>query len=73
MLMSMMCVYVCACYAINHLFLEVSPAGWQETFWSPASQLKVSCQPATGILIRKWHFHGIMTLSYNCFKCVKFF
>ena len=44
------------------------PAGWQETFWSPASRLalalkspasrlagdlKVSCQPAMGILINK--------------------
>ena len=33
MLMSMMCVYVCACYAINHLFLEVSPASWQAGFF----------------------------------------
>ena len=44
------------------------PAGWQQTFWSPASRLslalkspasrlaadlKVSGQPATGILINK--------------------
>ena len=54
------------------LYLEGSvscqPAG-RRPFWSPASRLvgdlKVSCQPVTGILIRKWCLHGIVTLSYN--------
>ena len=41
---------------INSFLVSCQPAG---------RRLKVSCQPATGILIRKWHFYGIMTLSYN--------
>ena len=45
--------------SLTNILLEVSPAS------RLVGDLKVSCQPVTGILIRKWRLHGIVTLSYN--------